>query len=371
MNHNLLKQNLDSLSKYDLDFILNLSLKLISFKSTEFKEKEIVDYIESIFTTLAANVDLKNSLLVERISVDQAYPGRDNLFITCGEPKIVFTTHVDVVPANEEQFDGKIVGEKLIGRGACDTKSIIAVMIHTFITLLINGERDFGLLFVVGEETTGDGAKLAREVLNKRGIAYLINGEPTENKLVRGHKGLIVFQAEAMGVAAHSAYPELGLDANEKLIRFLHELYSFDWPSSSEVGKTTVNAGIIKAGKAHNVVSEFAFSEICIRTAVDNSIIFDCINQIAGNKIDIKVLLEYSPTTLFAPNEFETINVSYGTDVPNFIGKKGETPLSENFMMYGPGSINTAHSDHEEIVIDDLKRAYEDYIKIFNQLKQR
>ena len=146
---------------------------------------------------------------VEIMDVEQ---DRFNIFASWGEPIVTLSTHIDTVPP----FFGMREDDEFIwGRGACDTKGIIASMICAVEGLLEQGTRNIGLLFVVGEERNSAGAFYAAK--NPRGAKYLINGEPTENKLALGSKGALRYEFEAQGKMAHSAYPHLGESAIEKV----------------------------------------------------------------------------------------------------------------------------------------------------------
>src|ERR1700731_4417873 len=131
-----------------------------------------------------------------------------NVFAHWGDPLVTLSTHMDTVPPF---FPSREDAEFLWGRGSCDAKGIIAAMIAATEKLLAAGTRNFGRLFVVGEERNSAGAKAA--AATPRGSRFLINGEPTENRLVLGSKGALRFEIPARGKLAHSAYPELGPSA--------------------------------------------------------------------------------------------------------------------------------------------------------------
>ena len=109
---------------------------------------------------------------------------RSNVFATWGKPDVVLSTHMDTVPPF---FPAHEDAEHIYGRGSCDAKGILAAQVTAAERLKNDGVEDFALLFLVGEETVSDGAREAN--LHPRGSRYIINGEPTENKLVIGSKG--------------------------------------------------------------------------------------------------------------------------------------------------------------------------------------
>src|ERR1039458_5550332 len=149
------------------------------------------------------------------------------------------------------------------GRGACDTKGIVASMIRAVEALLEDGNRGFGLLFVVGEERNSAGAyKAAR---TPRGSRYIINGEPTENQLALGSKGALRYEVCATGRMAHSAYPELGDSAIDKLLDVLADIRRIPLPIDALLGPSTLNIGTLSGGRAPNIIADEARADIMIR----------------------------------------------------------------------------------------------------------
>src|SRR5690349_6605281 len=184
---------------------------------------------------------------IERMEVE---PHRFNVFAQFGErPVVTLSTHMDTVPPF---FPSRDDGEWIWGRGACDTKGIIAAMIHAASDLLAEGLRGLAILFVVGEERNSAGALAAAH--DHRGSRYLINGEPTENKLALGSKGALRFEVTAKGRMAHSAYPELGESAIEKLLDALEHVRKMPLPKDDVLGASTLNIGTIQGGRAPNVI---------------------------------------------------------------------------------------------------------------------
>src|ERR1700710_762254 len=200
----------------------------------------------------------KTGGVVERMAVEE---GRFNVLATWGEPAVVLSTHMDTVPP---YFASSEDDEFLYGRGACDTKGGSAAMIQADRVQLDDGVRGFGLLFVVGEETDSLGAQVANR--QPRGARYLINGEPTENRLALGSKGYLYLRIEAEGIAAHSAYPELGDSGVDKLLDVLARLRTLPLPTDPILGETTLNIGTLAAGRAANVVADQARAEVTVRT---------------------------------------------------------------------------------------------------------
>jgi acetylornithine deacetylase len=169
--------------------------------------------------------------------------------------RVVFTTHLDVVPAPEALFHPQVTATTLKGRGACDTKGIAAAMIQAAESLRIEGCSDIGLLFVVEEETESAGAKAAVSELKERGVRYVVNGEPTEGKLIAAQKGVLAGKIAITGKACHSGYPDLGVDANGLLLELGHALRSISFGEHPIYGRSTLNIGTIQGGSAGNIVS--------------------------------------------------------------------------------------------------------------------
>src|SRR4029077_8716361 len=182
---------------------------------------------------------------------------RDNVFACWGEPVVTLSTHMDTVPPF---FASHEDSEFIWGRGSCDAKGIIAAMIGAAEKLLAAGTRNFGLLFVVGEERNSAGAKAAAE--NPRGSRFLINGEPTENRLALGCKGALRYEIKTRGKLAHSAYPELGHSAIHTLLDVLQEIRKIPLPQDELLGRSTLNIGTIAGGRAPNVVADLAEAEV-------------------------------------------------------------------------------------------------------------
>src|SRR5262245_11287667 len=209
--------------------LFELTRALIDIDSTTGHEREVSDFLFRYLEDLTGRTDG----VVERMAVAE---DRFNVFAAWGEPSAVLATHMDTVPPCLPSSEDD---ENLRGRGACDTKGAIAAMIHAIEALLAEGRRGFGLLLVVGEETDSAGAQAANR--HPRGSRYLINGEPTENRLALGSKGMLYLALEAEGRAAHSAYPELGDSAIEKLLDVLAGLRSLPLPADPVLGETTLN----------------------------------------------------------------------------------------------------------------------------------
>jgi acetylornithine deacetylase len=240
--------------------VFELTRALIDIESITNNEERVGNFLYDYLAPIAA----RHGGRMERMEVE---PRRFNVLAQWGEPLLVtLSTHIDTVPpfiASRED------GDYIWGRGACDTKGIIAAMITAVESMLAAGERGFGLLFVVGEERNSAGAYKAAQ--NSRGSRYLINGEPTENRLAVGSKGALRYEVAATGKMAHSAYPELGDSAIHKLIDTLTEMRRIALPVDPLLGPSTLNIGTLAGGRAPNVIADEARADIMIRLVGDST----------------------------------------------------------------------------------------------------
>jgi acetylornithine deacetylase len=328
-----------------------LTRALIDIDSTTGREREVGELLYRHLQRLAEG----SNGTVERMAVEGE---RFNLFAAWGEPAVVLSTHMDTVPPF---FPSSEDGDFIHGRGACDTKGAIAAMIRAIEELLAEGRRGFGLLLVVGEETDSVGARVADR--NPRGSRFLVNGEPTENRLALGSKGMLYLALEAAGRAAHSAYPELGDSAIDKLLQALAGLRGVPLPSDPVLGETTLNIGTLSGGRAPNVVADEARAEVTIRTVGDTSQLRRelqaAVAAVPGTRI--AELRETPALHLAALPGFETTVVRYTTDIPHL--KSWGQPF-----LLGPGSIHVAHTAEERIAKRDLEKAVHLYREMVRRL---
>jgi acetylornithine deacetylase len=281
-----------------------------------------------------------------------ADPPRVNVIAALGEPAIVFSTHLDCVPPF---FPSRLEGDVLYGRGACDAKGILAVQVAAAERLRASGETRVGLVFVVGEERGSEGAMAANRIASKS--AFLVNGEPTGNRLGLATRGVYRVKLHASGRAAHSGYPELGESAIDKLLDGLVVLRGIDWPTDSDLGTTHYTVGLISGGVAPNVVPPHADAEIVFRTVGDHGVVRETLTRAIGDRLTITEVLEVPPVRLLTPPGFETAAFAYTTDIP-FLSNWG-TPL-----LLGPGSIHVAHTDREHVRARELCDAVDAYERL-------
>src|ERR1700709_1826536 len=331
-----------------------LTRALLDIDSTTGREGEVGDFL---FRTLEELARISGGV-VERMAVEE---GRCNVLAARGEPAVVLSTHMDTVPP---YFASSEDDEFLYGRGACDTKGGIAAMIQAAREPLDAGVRVFGLLFVVGEETHSLGAQVANH--QPRGARYLINGEPTENRLALGSKGYLYLRIEAEGIAAHSAYPELGDSGVDKLLDVLARLRTLPLPSDPVLGETTLNIGTLAAGRAANVVADQARAEVTVRTvgpaAGGRRRLSEAVHAVPGGRI---ARIAERPAQHFGSLPgFETTIVKYPTDIPR-LGAWGEP------FLLGPGSIHVAHTPGEKVAKREIRDAVRLYKEIVCRLQDR
>jgi acetylornithine deacetylase len=328
--------------------LFDLAKSLIILESPTGSEHAVVkflrDYLES------AGFDVK---------LQEVNNGRANIYARVGEPVVVLSTHTDVVqpymPFHEDD-------EFIYGRGACDAKGIIAAQIKAAEKLRAGGAQNFGLLFVVGEESGSDGARAANTIPNH--CRFLINGEPTENKLALGSKGSLRVEVVTRGRAAHSAYPQQGDSAILKLLDVLHDVRALALPAHEVLGAATCNIGTIAGGIQANVIPDLAKAELLFRIVTDVASIKNLLEQTIAGRTELNYTFECEPVFLEALPGFDTTVVAFTTDIP-LLTNWGKP------LLLGPGSILDAHTLHERVAKRQLERAVELYCKIVKSLESQ
>ncbi len=331
--------------------VYELTRALIDIESISGSEAAVAAYLDAHLRKLAD----KTSGKVERMEVE---PGRANVLACWGRPVVTLSTHLDTVPPF---FPSREDAEWIWGRGACDAKGIIAAMVAAAEKMLVEGAKNFALLFVVGEERNSAGAAVAART--PRGSQYLVNGEPTESKLALASKGILRFELVARGRMAHSAYPELGESAIEALLDALESIRRVALPTDELLGPSTVNIGTISGGHAPNVIADSAKAEILVRLVGDPEPVRTAFAQAVGTRAQLNEVL-YIPVIKFASvDSLPTTVVSFTTDVP-VLGKAWGEPL-----LVGPGSIHVAHTADERISKRELTEAVNMYAALVKRLQ--
>ncbi|MGC2247780.1 MAG: M20/M25/M40 family metallo-hydrolase [Terriglobales bacterium] len=288
----------------------------------------------------------------------QVEGARNNVLATWPErsrPDVVFSTHMDTVPPfiPSSEDDARIYG-----RGSCDAKGIIAAQIVAAEKLRVSGVF-VGLLFLVGEETNSAGAIEANR--NPIGARFMINGEPTDNRLALASKGSLHVVLTARGKMAHSAYPELGESAIDKLVEALHRLHTMELPEDPEVGACTKNVGMIEGGRARNIISDFARAELFYRLVGPGEEVRRGIVEAVGDLAEVEFTREAPFMRMHTIDGLPTMIAAFTTDVPSLTnwGKP---------LLVGPGSIHVAHTEGEFIEKTQLSEAVGLYCTIANRL---
>jgi acetylornithine deacetylase len=278
---------------------------------------------------------------------------RFNLYASAGgRPRVVINSHLDTVPP---WFVSREDETNVYGRGACDTKGVIAAMIAAGEKLRATDIRDFAFLFVVGEETDSIGAKSANVAFRDLGSEYVLVGEPTGSKFARASKGALTCIIRFDGVAAHSAYPHLGDSAINKMVRAITEINATDWGRDDNLGETTVNVGVVRGGEKPNIIAAKAECELIFRLVTTPEDIRGRLETIlAKNGGTITWTHGNPPQHMFVPEGAESIVVAFNTDVPH-LGALGKP------LLFGPGSILDAHGANEKIGKRELLEAVETY----------
>jgi acetylornithine deacetylase len=331
---------------------IRLSRDLIDIDSTTGREAEAGEWIAACLERLG--------YAVTRQPVSSAGgQARINVVATRREPLVAFSTHFDCVPPF---FPSREESGRLYGRGACDAKGILVSQIAAAERLRAEGEDRVALVFVVGEERGSDGARAANRLA--RGSRFLINGEPTDNRLAQATRGIYRAKLRARGRAAHSSLPHLGESAIDKLIDALVELRRIEWPADAALGRAFYTVGLIEGGVAPNVVSPSASAEIMFRTTGEPGSLRALMEARLGALVSIEDVLVVPPVTLMTVPGFDTDVFSFTTDIPWLDG--WGTPL-----LIGPGSATVAHTADEHVELAALDRAVDLYARLARTLMSR
>jgi acetylornithine deacetylase len=325
--------------------IFDLTKQMMEIDSVTGSEGEMGEFIASRLASL--------SYRVERQSVS---PGRFNVIASAGEPKVIFCTHMDTVPPALPVRDDDAF---IYGRGACDTKGIIAAMVEAGNRLRSQDVTNFGYLFTVGEETSGDGAKAANTL--EWASRFVIVGEPTGNVLARAQKGTFMANISAVGRAAHSGYPEAGRSAIEELWNILSECRHAAWGDDPILGRGTFNVGVFRGGDRANIVPAAATASIMIRTTEPRNIVEEKMRTLIAKRATMEVISGSDPLVMHVVDGFPSAVVSFGSDAP-YLGNLGKP------MLIGPGSILDAHTADEKISKAELMSGVDIYEHLARKL---
>jgi len=317
--------------------LFDLTKSLMNIPSVSGDEEAVGFYLRDYLRSLGWTVEL------QAVSENQ-----NNVIAYLNEtPRVFLSTHIDTVPPFIEASEDD---EKIYGRGACDAKGIIAAQITAAEQLRKEGIEDIGLLYTVEEERTSSGAKAANQHPLAAKCEFMINGEPTDNDLAIGSKGTFRLMIKTDGKAAHSAYPERGDSAIEKLLDILEDIRHTKFPNDEFFGDTTVNIGTIEGGVALNVIPPQAEAGLAIRLTTPKEPIFEALKNVVRDRGEIEILSCSEPVKMLAVEGFNHKVVRFTTDIP-YLTNWGQP------LLLGPGSILVAHTKDEFVLKKDLEEA--------------
>jgi acetylornithine deacetylase len=333
---------------------IHFTRQLCEIESTTYHEGAVGDFLEEFLSA--------RGWAVEKTPVEQpkeSVGGGERWNIYAGktgeQPDLVFSTHMDTVPPYIPFSED---AEFLHGRGVCDAKGIIAAQVAAGEALRAAGFK-IGLLFVSGEERDSAGAKAANAV--SKGSRFLINGEPTDNRLALASKGALRAVFKSSGKMAHSAYPELGESAVHKLVEVLGKVLAMPLAEQEGIGVSTLNIGQIQGGHAPNVIADKAEAQILVRTVTDSGPVRQQLVEVAGDLAEVEFTLDMPFIRLRAVEGLPTMVAKFSTDIPQ-LTNWGEP------LLLGPGSIHVAHTPFEKLAKKELLEAVELYVKVGRQL---
>jgi acetylornithine deacetylase len=329
--------------------VLDFAREFIDIDSTTGREGEAGRWLTSRLRGLGYTV-----------SEQPVADDRFNVLATVDPPRVMFSTHYDCVPPF---FGSSVRDGRLYGRGACDAKGILAAQVAAAERLRARGERRVGLLYVVGEERGSDGAKVANPAA--LGSKFLINGEPTDNRLGAATRGVLRLRLHASGRAAHSSAPELGESAIDKLLDALMFLRTIELPSDPVIGPTYYTIGLMEGGIAPNVIPPMAWAEALFRTSRPADEVLRCVQSLT-RFVRLEEVLRVPDVRLrtFDGLGIETAVFPFATDIP-FLTNWG-TPL-----LFGPGSFHVAHTSEEHVRIAEMEEAVGKYVQIADACLQQ
>jgi acetylornithine deacetylase len=319
-----------------------LACRLIDVPSPTESEFAVAELLENELTRLG--------FTTQRQDVSDT---RFNLLARAGgTPRVVLNSHIDTVPP---WFASSQDDDYVYGRGACDTKGIIAAMIAAGERLRARGVEDFAFLFVVAEETDSVGAKTANTAFAHLGSEYVVVGEPTESTFARASKGALTCTVRFEGVAGHSAYPHLGESAINRMVAAIAEINAADWGHHDVLGHATVNVGVVRGGQRPNIIAAEAECELTFRLVTTPEEVQARLELlVAEHRGRITYSRGNLPQFMVVPEGEKSVVVSFNTDVP-WLTNLGKP------LLFGPGSILDAHGKNEKIAKKDLLAAVTTY----------
>ena len=327
--------------------VVALTRQLVDIESITGNEAPVGEFLHRELSRLGFQA---NKMAVEG--------SRSNVFATSPQesrPAVVFSTHMDTVPPFIPSSED---AQRVYGRGSCDAKGIIAAQVASAERLRQEGIY-VGLLFVVGEEKESSGAKMANQ--QSPGCRFLINGEPTENRIAVASKGTLRIDLTSQGRMAHSAYPELGESAIDKLVEALNRLRAMKLPFAEGIGPSTLNIGMIEGGRAPNIIPDYACAQLLYRLVGPGKDLRREIEQAVSGLANVESVLETPFVRLRTLDGLPAMTAAFTTDIP-WLTNWGEP------LLIGPGSIHVAHTEGEYVEKKQLSEAVDLYCGIAKRL---
>jgi acetylornithine deacetylase len=331
--------------------IFDLTKALMNIPSISGEEEAVGFFLRDHLESLGWTVEL------QPVSVHQ----NNVIAYLNNTPRVWLSTHMDTVPPFIPPTED---ADKIYGRGACDAKGIIAAQITAAELLRKEGFEDIGLLYTVEEERSSTGAKVVNDHPLAARCEYLINGEPTDNDLAIGSKGAFRAKILTHGKAAHSAYPEQGESAIEKLLDILEDVRHTRFPNDPFFGETTLNLATLNGGVALNVIPPSAEVGMLIRLTTPMEPIRDALLDLIRDRGELEILSYSLPVKMLAVDGFKQKVVRFTTDIPHL------TNWAQPLLL-GPGSILVAHTRDEFVTKSDLEAAVELYRGLVVRLLSR
>jgi acetylornithine deacetylase len=328
--------------------LFELTQELIKIPSVSGEEQAVGAFLGDYLKSLGYAVEMQ-----------EVVDGRRNVIAWASDnPRVFLSTHMDTVPPFIAPAEDE---ENIYGRGACDAKGIIAAQITAAEQLLQENVFDIGLLFTVDEEQSSKGAQAANKHPIAQKCQFMINGEPTDNELGIGSKGSLRVFLRTKGKAAHSAYPETGESAIEKLLDVLEDIRQTQFPNDEFFGETTCNIGTISGGLKTNVIPPSAEAGIHIRLTTPFPPIQRILERVVNNRAEIEIASVVPPIKMQTVEGFPQKVVRFTTDIPNL--SNWGTPL-----LLGAGSILVAHTKDEFVSKQELSDSVQLYCGLVKQL---
>ncbi|MFD4930795.1 M20 family metallopeptidase [Peribacillus butanolivorans] len=364
------------------------SLIQVNSVNPQGNEKRVAEVIQTY---------LKSSNL--QVELDDLGNDRANLFVTYPNVKsddryLVYSGHFDTVPTGKveweyDPFSGKLIDNKVFGRGATDMKSGVAAMVLALECIeragvQLNGKLQF--VGTAGEEVDGYGAKKVVEKGQIDKATALVVSEPSENELYTSHKGCLWLEIITYGKTAHGSMPDQGINAITAMNELMNRLhtYEFEYSPHPLLGYPTINIGTIEGGVKTNVVPDQCNLTLDIRTVPgqdNDSILHDIENMIkeisekSQSTYQIKVINRMDSVSTNEFDDFVKLAVQTGKNHVNLDLRPSGVNYYTDASVYwphlriptiiiGPGNPRLAHQPDEYVEIDKFLESIRYFIAL-------